>query len=69
VVASHWQVHDRGTAELMAGFYAGLLRDRLEPAAALRQAQLAPRAEPRWSAPYYWASFGIQGAAPADAGR
>jgi tetratricopeptide (TPR) repeat protein len=69
VVASHWQVHDRGTAELMAGFYAGLLRDRLEPAAALRQAQLALRSEPRWSAPYYWASFAIQGAPPAGAGR
>jgi hypothetical protein len=60
VVASLWRVHDQGTAELMARFYAGLLRDRLAPAAALRQAQLALRAEPRWSSPYYWASFAIR---------
>lgn len=61
VAASLWRVPDRATAELMARFYEGLLRDGLPPAAALRRAQLALRAERRWSDPYYWAAFLLQG--------
>ncbi|HEX2164584.1 MAG TPA: CHAT domain-containing tetratricopeptide repeat protein, partial [Thermoanaerobaculia bacterium] len=41
VVVSHWPVHDRATAELMAVFYDGLLRRGLGPAAALAEAQRA----------------------------
>ena len=44
-------VHDQGTAELMARFYAGVLGGDRDAAAALRDAQLAVRADPRWSAP------------------
>lgn len=61
VVVSLWQVDDRVTAELMAHFYRGLLTDGLSPAAALRRAQLAIRAEEGTSAPYFWAPFILQG--------
>ncbi|HSN87854.1 MAG TPA: CHAT domain-containing protein, partial [Thermoanaerobaculia bacterium] len=61
VVASLWAVRDRATAELMRRFYSALLRDGLKPAAALREAQLSLRAEPRWRDPYFWAPFTVQG--------
>ncbi|MEA2692954.1 MAG: hypothetical protein QOJ16_2341, partial [Acidobacteriota bacterium] len=61
VVASLWRVEDRATAELMARFYRALLTAGRSPAAALRQAQLAIRAERRWREPYFWAPFVLQG--------
>jgi CHAT domain-containing protein/Flp pilus assembly protein TadD len=61
VAASLWRVPDRATAELMQRFYEGLLRDGLSAAAALRRAQLGVRAERRWSDPYYWAAFVLEG--------
>lgn len=57
VVATLWAVDDAATAELMAEFYRGLFRQRLTPAAALRQAQRAVQAQARWAHPYYWAGF------------
>ena len=61
VIASLWQVSDPATAELMRQFYVGLLQRRLPAAAALRRAQLEMSRDPRWSAPYYWAGFVLQG--------
>jgi CHAT domain-containing protein/Tfp pilus assembly protein PilF len=61
VVATLWRVSDRATAEMMQRFYRGMLSEGLRPAAALRAAQDALRAEKRWSAPYYWAGFVLQG--------
>ena len=61
VVSSLWQVDDLATAQLMKQFYSGMLKDNLPPAAALRAAQLAMRKEKRWSSPYFWAAFSIQG--------
>jgi CHAT domain-containing protein len=61
VVASLWEVDDRATAELMTHFYRGLLLEKLPAAAALQQAQLSMMGEPRWSAPYYWAGFILEG--------
>ena len=61
VVASLWQVDDLATAELMKRFYRGMLKDNLRPAAALRAAQLEMMKQKRWSSPYFWASFVIQG--------
>jgi CHAT domain-containing protein len=61
VVASLWKVPDLATAELMKRFYQGLLGRKLAAAAALREAQLAIRNDPRWKAPYYWAGFTLQG--------
>jgi CHAT domain-containing protein len=61
VVVSLWDVEDRATAELMKRFYAGLLVEALAPAEALRRAQLDLARDGRWSAPYYWAGFVLQG--------
>ena len=61
VVASLWKVDDEATCELMRRFYAGVFRDGLSTAAALRQAQLELRQQRRWQAPYYWAAFTLQG--------
>jgi CHAT domain-containing protein len=61
VVASLWQVDDLATAALMKAFYRNMLKGGLSPAAALRAAQLEIRKEDRWSAPYYWAGFTLQG--------
>jgi CHAT domain-containing protein len=61
VVASLWQVDDLATAELMKRFYAGMLKGKLPPGAALRAAQLDLMKEKRWAFPYFWASFVVQG--------
>jgi CHAT domain-containing protein len=61
VVASLWRVSDVGTAELMGAFYAAMEKDGLPPAAALRAAQIKLWKQKRWSDPYYWAAFQIQG--------
>lgn len=61
VVISRWSVDDRATSVLMERFYRNLWHRELPPAAALRRAQLSLRAEERWSAPYYWAAFELQG--------
>jgi CHAT domain-containing protein/tetratricopeptide (TPR) repeat protein len=61
VIASFWRVNDMATAELMKRFYRGMLVDNLPAAAALRAAQRQIAAIPRWSAPYYWAPFVLQG--------
>src|SRR5215510_4903500 len=61
VVASLWQVDDLVTAELMKLFYHGMLKENLRPAAALRAAQIEMSKRLRWSSPYYWAGFVIQG--------
>jgi CHAT domain-containing protein len=61
VVASLWNVEDRATAELMKRFYEGMFKRQLKPAAALRAAQIALQQDKRWSAPYYWAGFTLQG--------
>jgi CHAT domain-containing protein len=61
VIASLWSVDDEVTAQLMAHFYKSLEQDALSPAAALRAAQLEIRKQARWSSPYYWAGFQIEG--------
>ncbi len=61
VVASLWKVDDEATAELMKRFYEAMFTQQLTPAAALREAQLRMSRDKRWSAPYYWAGFVIQG--------
>jgi CHAT domain-containing protein len=61
VVASLWKVDDVATASLMERFYKAILKEGIRPAAALRQAQLEMWRDKRWSAPYNWAAFTIQG--------
>jgi CHAT domain-containing protein len=61
VVASLWNVDDVATAELMRRFYKAILREGLPPASALRKAQVEMARQKRWSDPYYWAAFTIEG--------
>jgi len=65
VVVSLWSVDDLATAELMARFYRGMLKDKLPPAAALRAAQVSLMKEHNkdhnWESPFYWAAFTLQG--------
>ena len=61
LLVSLWPVDDDATAELMVRFYEAHLGDGLPAAAALRRAQQELRHLPRWSAPYFWAGFQLQG--------
>lgn len=61
VLSSLWDVSDESSAALVRAFYTGLGAG-LSKDAALRDAQLAVRSQPRWSAPYYWAGFQLSGA-------
>lgn len=61
VVASLWTVSDIVTAKLMEQFYRAMEIEGLQPAAALRAAQIRLRQQKRWSSPYYWAGFQLQG--------
>jgi CHAT domain-containing protein len=61
VIASLWKVDDAATAELMKHFYNALIKDGRPPAAALKAAKEAVRAQERWRAPYFWAGFVLQG--------
>jgi CHAT domain-containing protein len=61
VVATLWDVRDEQTSKLMERFYAGMMRDGLRPAAALRAAQLSMLEDPAGSSPVYWAGFVLQG--------
>lgn len=61
VVASLWKVDDDATAELMGHFYEAMFKEGLSPSAALRKAQLELSRQNRWSSPYFWAGFVIQG--------
>lgn len=61
VVVSLWSVSDQATAELMARFYRGMLKEKMRPAAALRAAQVFLMKERGWESPYYWAAFTLQG--------
>lgn len=61
VLASLWKIDDRATAELMGRFYERMLVGKLTPAAALRAVQVEMARSPRWSDPYHWAAFVLQG--------
>ncbi|MBI4906014.1 MAG: CHAT domain-containing protein [Acidobacteria bacterium] len=61
VVATLWQAPDRATSQLMQDFYRALITKGQRPAAALREAQLASLRSGKWSAPWFWAGFTLQG--------
>lgn len=61
VLASVWKVDDDATAELMKRFYQKMLKEGLTPAAALSAAQWSMSRDSRWSSPYFWAGFILQG--------
>ena len=56
MVMSLWKVDDEATALLMQYFYEELFATR-EPHQAMKKAQDRLKAVPRFSSPYYWASF------------
>ncbi len=61
ILASLWKVDDEATAELMTRFYQEMLTQGLSPAAALREAQVSMSRDKRWSAPFFWSAFSVQG--------
>jgi CHAT domain-containing protein len=61
VVATLWKVDDAATADLMALFYKEMFTNGKRPAAALRDAQIHLSKQKRWSSPYYWGGFVLQG--------
>jgi len=63
VGVSLWSVADRSTALLMPDFYKRLLDEKSNtaPPAAMRAAQLNLIAGKRYSAPFYWAPFVLNG--------
>ncbi|MBD2447553.1 CHAT domain-containing protein [Nostoc sp. FACHB-152] len=61
VVVSLWSVDDQATSELMKLFYEKMLKAKLKPAAALRAAQIEIWRSQKYTAPYYWAAFTLQG--------
>jgi CHAT domain-containing protein len=61
VVASLWKVDDAATAELMSRFYRAMVQDGLRLAAALRRAQIEMWKQERWTSPFNWAGFQMQG--------
>jgi len=60
VIASLWKVDDTAAAEFMKGFYERIQHGE-SPSSALRGAQLEMSQSHRWSAPFYWSPFVLQG--------
>jgi CHAT domain-containing protein len=56
-----WSVADKPTAELMTDFYQRLLGPNPLPSDAMREAQLAMISGKKYSAPFYWAPFVLEG--------
>lgn len=61
VLVSLWKVDDRASARLMGRVYEGIFREKLSPAAALRNAQLSLRQDPALHDPFFWAAFVLHG--------
>jgi CHAT domain-containing protein/tetratricopeptide (TPR) repeat protein len=60
VIASLWKVDDDATATLMAGLYSRMQQGE-NPSKALRGAQIDLLKDKRFSEPYYWAAFVLEG--------
>jgi CHAT domain-containing protein len=56
-LASLWFVNDQAAAALLDKFYEGISKEGLSKAMALRRAQLAIMAEPRFHHPAFWSDF------------
>jgi CHAT domain-containing protein/tetratricopeptide (TPR) repeat protein len=61
VTGSLWSIEDQETSGLMQIFYRNLLRRHFTAAASLRAAQLELTRQKKWSHPYFWAGFVLQG--------
>jgi CHAT domain-containing protein len=60
VIASLWKVDDEAAATLMSHFYEELKNGK-NPTAALNQAQLKLRRNPKFQDPYFWSAFFLEG--------
>ncbi len=60
-LATLWPVSDEATAFLMSQFYSALTGNTITKAEALRQAQLALMAQPKFQHPFFWASYTLIG--------
>ena len=56
-LATLWYINDVASGELVANFYKALQSGHQSKAQALRTAQLALAADPRFAHPAYWAPF------------
>ena len=61
VIASLWAVEDQSTAHLMSDLYRRHQSLNLSKVESLRQAQFALESDPKYSHPFYWASFIMMG--------
>ena len=61
VLATLWPVADQSTAILMTDMYQRRQAQGLSKIEALRQAQLALMAQPKYAHPFYWAPFILMG--------
>ncbi len=61
VVSSLWKVDDNATKHLMTNFYRAIATEGLTASSALRKAQIAMYKDPRYSSPFHWAAFTVQG--------
>jgi CHAT domain-containing protein len=61
VAATLWKADDEATMALIGSFYGGLFERGLTPPAALRAAQVELLTSGRWTRPFYWAAFVLQG--------
>ncbi len=61
IIASLWVVDDEASAYFMSLFFSEMEQHHLLPSQALRAAQLKMASQERWSSPFYWGGFIIQG--------
>jgi CHAT domain-containing protein/tetratricopeptide (TPR) repeat protein len=61
VLFTLWNIDDESTSIFMSKFYSGMKKDKLNPSAALRQAQIFMWKSEKWKSPYFWAPFQLQG--------
>jgi CHAT domain-containing protein len=61
VLASLWPVEDQSTATMMTDMYRQHQAQGLTKIEAVRRAQLALMAQPKYSHPHYWAPFILMG--------
>ena len=61
VLATLWKLENQATLHLVQYFYENWHQKGMSKPEALRQAQIALKAEPRFQHPYYWGAFVLIG--------
>lgn len=60
IVVSFWSVSDQSTADLMYNFYGNIL-SKNGLSESLQRSKIRIKSDPKYSAPYYWAPFVLNG--------